>query len=1045
MKRILLMCTALVMAILLNAPRVLARQQNRNVTGKVVTIDGQPIEGVNVQLKGKNRGTVTNALGVFNINNVAPNDILAVAFIGYATQEIPLKGRRELTVTLIQNMEKLEEVVVVGYGTIAKSDFTGSSSTVNLEGAENNRFISPLEALQGRLAGVQITTSSGEPGAGISFNVRGVTSISGNGRPLIVIDGQPIEASYGSARAGMGQDSQMDTSPMDPLAGLNPGDIESVEVLKDASSTAIYGSRGANGVVLIKTKSGKLGKDKVIYSGRTDYNAMPKYINVLNAREFMAFYNEASINNGADSVYKQYKIDSIANVIDFDWQKEVLKSSFSQNHQLSVSGRDDRNGYLISGNYTDQNSLIQNAGFKRYGLRINYDRKVSDKLSIALRSNISIMNRNYGVQSNAVGLPTANAVLGSLIFSPIRSAYTDDGELDGAFTNNPVLITTRIKDNSKIRSLIANLTLTYNFNRFLKYSLTAGVNDMYTLRNVYHPLGTQLGEAAPNGAAARADNGNSNYLMDHLLSYNRTLKGKHRINAVAGFSYQYWDNRASGVVARDFPSDALGYENLQSANAPGIMYTSYQNRALKSTFARVNYAYNTRYLLTLTGRADGSSRLAEGHKWGIFYSAGIGWNLHNEKFFPASLRLINNLKLRANYGVSGMENISIGATQAAYGINYVNFGTAIQPGYVQANFANPNLGWEVTNQVNVGVDVGLAKNRFTFSVDLYRKETNDLLINLLLPPSATYGGYTTNLGNVLNKGIDFEGAAKVLTGAVKLDLGVNMSFLNNKVVHMGPLESVEGNPYFGGGSMLLGQPVQIALPGHSIPSYWGYKTNGIYQNQQEIDNDPALANDASKSSIKPGMVKWVDVNGDGRISDADKTIIGNPFPDFTYGFNINMSYKKFSLSASFMGSKGNEMLNLNRWILDGNSTQGGFTLSEAAYRGAWRGEGTSNLYPQLQLAAQRLQQRFPDWMVEDASFFRMQSLTVGYTFKLPKSIGISSSLRAYLSGTNLFTITKYSGYDPAINAFAGSLLNSGADLGTLPQPRTYSLGVELSF
>lgn len=1039
----------LLTAITLSAPphlQAAAWQQNHGVRGKITTIDGEPLKGVSVQVKGKTQGTITDTSGFFQLSNIARLDVLVISHTGFLSQEIRINGRTVINIELVPDAKDMEEVVVLGYGTVAKSDFTGSSSKVSMEGVEDNRFISPLEALQGRLAGVNITTNTGEPGSGITFNIRGVTSVAGNAQPLIVIDGQPIESSFGATQAGMNLDGNMVVPPVDPLAGINPADIQSVEILKDASSIAIYGSRGANGVVMITTKSGKKGRDRLNFSSRVDYNTVPKYLDVLNSREYMNFINEARASGGLAPRFDEQAIDSISAAINFDWQREILKNSFSHNQQLSLSGADERNKYYVTGNYTDQNSLILNAGFKRYGFRLNYERKVSGRLTFGLNTNMSLMDRQYGQQSNATAITNSNVVLGAMIYTPIQGAYDLENDIDDAFVNNPMIIATRVKDNTKIRTIITNATLTYDFNKYLKYTLRAGVNDIYSLRYVYHPVGTFLGNAAPNGIATRADNSNRNYLVDNLLNYNRVFAKKHRLNAVGGFSWQSWNTQATSVTNKDFPSDALEYYNFQSANAPGVMYTTFRSRALQSALARANYAYDSRYLLTLTSRADGSSRLAKEKKWGFFYSAGLGWNISNERFFSYNVNFINNLKLRASYGVSGMDNVAIGATQASYGINYVNIGGIITPSYVQSDFDNPNLGWESTSQLNAGIDVGMAKNRYQFSIDVYRKRTTGLLINLNLPPSSGYSNYYTNIGEVLNWGIDFEGTAKIInTKKLSFDAGVNFSVLRNKVVNMGSLDAVYGASYISGGGVLLNQPLHVAMPGYSIPVFWGYKTNGIYQNQNEIDTDPALLNDASRPTIKPGMIKYVDVTGDGQITDADKANIGSPFPDFTYGFNMNLSYKKFSVGMAFMGSYGNEMINLNSWILEANNNQGGFTTTRRSYEGAWRGEGTSNLYPAVSNPATRLQQRFPDWMVEDASFFRMQSLNLGYTFDLPKKLGAMSSLRAFLSGTNLFTLTRYSGYDPSINAFGSSVLNSGVDLGTLPQPRTYSLGLELKF
>jgi len=1025
----------------IRAPYVIA---NIPVKGTVSSNTGEPLPGVNILIKGTTNGTATDVNGNYSLD-VAEDGVLVVSFVGFDTQEIKVNNRNQINIILTPSTKALEEVVVVGYGTIEKSDFTGSSSTTRLEGVNQTRNVSVPEALQGKVAGVQIMNNTGQPGSGMTFNIRGKTSITGSSQPLIVIDGQPVESDFGSTQAGTALDGGAEIPPADPLAAINPSDIESIEILKDASSTAIYGSRGANGVVLITTKSGKTGKDKIVYTTRFDLNVLPKKLKVLNTPDYLHYRNEAAFNDGADSVYTQFQMDSvIANSPNVDWQDEVYRKAISQEHQLSFSGKDEKSNYYITGNYTDQKSILNNADFIRYGLRVNYSRNVTKKLTLGLHTYFSMADRNYGQESNWTGILGSSAVMGALSFNPLRTAFNPSGDVDEEFANNPTLVTTLVKDKTQIRTLISNLTIDYKFNENLTYTLRGGVNDLYSLRQLYYPTGTFIGNSAPGGSATRADNSNSNYLIDNILTYKKVFGEKHSVNAVGGFSYQKWQNRESSNTAMNFPSNTLTYYNLQGAASPGRMYTGFRYRALQSFLGRINYAYNKRYLLTLTGRHDASSRLAEGNKSGFFPSVGLGWNVSNENFFQNNVKFVNYLKLRASYGVAGNENISIGATKAKYGINYVVVGASILPSYTTEDFANPNLKWETTRQYNLGADFGFLDDRITLGVDLYKKNTTDLLINLSLPASTTYSNYFTNVGEVMNRGVDIESNFKILQGEVNLDAGANFSIFDNKVISMGASEIIYGRSFFAGGQVLLGQPVSVAKPGLPISTFWGYKTNGIYQNLDEISADPALANDNSKSLVRPGDVKWVDVNGDGQITDADKTAIGNPSADFTYGFNTNLSYKRFTLSVNIFGSYGNDLLNLTRWVVGINNTTGNYNLLQSAYDGRWRGEGTSNLYPKVTSNSVRLTQRLPDWLIEDASFVRLQNVNLGYTFNLPAAIPLGG-IRTFVSGTNLFTLTKYSGYDPNINAFNHLALSSGIDLGTMPQPRTYSVGLEVTF
>lgn len=1021
------------------------------VRGTVTDKEGGPVPGVSINVKGKNTGTVSNEKGEFLLA-VNPNSVLVISHLSYKRQEIAVANRTRVDVVMENSVSNMDEVVVVAYGKLKKSDLAGSISQVKLDDVEN-KVVSVPEALQGRVAGVQIITNTGEPGSGITFNVRGKTSVTGNNQPLIVIDGQPIETGLGATMAGIGVDGGLDIPPSDPLAGINPNDIASMEILKDASSIAIYGSRGANGVVLITTKSGRAGRDKITYSNRFDMGQLPKKIKTLSSADYAHYRNEAYLNDGGDSLklgtaggtYSLRAIDSLYSAPNVDWQDIIYRNALSQDHQISISGRDAKNRYLLSGNFSDQKSIIRKAAFSRYGLRFNFDREINQKFSVGLRNYFSLSNRDYGQQSNWTGILGSSAVMGALSYNPLRTPYNEDGEVDENFANNPLLVTELVKDKTEIRTLISNLTAEYKFNKNFSYMLKAGINTLTSLRKVYYPTGTFIGNSAPGGSATQATQENVNALVDNILTFSKVFVKKHSVNIVGGFSYQTWKNAETSVNAMTFPSNALTYNNFATAANPGRFYNPERSRALASALSRLNYAYDKRYILTLTGRYDGATRLADGNKWHLFPSVGLGWNVSQEKFFEGLSNKVSLFKLRGSWGLAGNESIAIGATQANYGVNYVVLGSTIMPSYITSDFDNPTLGWETTEQVNVGADFGFLRDRITLTVDAYRKTTTDLLINMSLPGSAGYGNYYTNIGKLENEGIDIEANIDILRGSkLKWDAGANISFVDNKVLDLGPSEIIYGRGYFAGGDVLLSQPVQAALVGHPISTFWGYKTDGIYQNQQEINNYKDKNGNLIDPNAKPGDVKWVDVNGDGTITAADKTIIGNPNPDFTYGFNTGVSYKGFSLRMTIFGSHGNELLHLNRWIVGAGSTRGNYNLLQDYWDNRWHGEGTSNKYPRVNTAPIRLSQRFPDWMVEDASFVRLQAVNLSYNFKMPRRSKIEA-LKVFVSGTNLYTLTDYTGYDPNVNSFGHNSINSGVDFGTLPQPRTISGGVNVTF
>lgn len=1020
--------------------------QQFEIRGLVRDTDGKPMSGVSVRAKIANRGTVTDELGVFTLR-VNKGGTLVFNHVGYKTQEFKIQNENPVNITMRTTDTEVQEVVVMGYGTIDKPELTGSVSSVKIGENNENKVVNVVEALQGKIAGVNILNNTGEPGSGMTFNIRGMTSITGSNQPLIVLDGVPIESDHSATSAGMSIDWQTQAPPLDPLASINPTDIESIDILKDASATAIYGSRGANGVVLITTKRGKStdGRDKISYNYRSDFSNLPKIIPMVNAEEYMLYRNEASMNDGGAPLY----VDSTIFINkekfkDIVWQEMIYRTAKSQEHQLTSSGNMGKGTYRLSANYSDFQSIVRKAGFQRGGARINFDRDISDRLSLNFGANLSMTYRKYGAQSNAQGAFSSSAVIGAIASQPIRTPYNDDGDLDLEYANNPVLVTEVLKDHTSSQTIISNLDLEYKIFKGFTYKVKGAINQITSNRKVYWPRGTVQGNSY-GGSATRADNNNSNYLIDHIFTYRNRINKIHNINAVAGYSYQKWFRSGSSITSTGFPTDHLGYENFALAELPGTTFTTNKNRSLQSAFGRVNYAFDSRYLLTLTGRYDGASRLAPGNKWDFFPSIGLGWNLSNEKFFKENVKAINNMKFRGSYGIAGSENIAIGATQGSYSIDRVIIGSKIVSGFNYASFQNSLLGWETTETFNLGFDLGLLNDRITLTADVYKKTTTDLLINLAIPASSTFRSYSTNTGKVTNRGLDVEASFNIMK---KKDFDWtaygNFTITRNKVLDMGESSIIYGGTYLYGGNSNLNQSLQVAKVGESISSFWGYRTGGIYQNPLEIELDPNIMNDPNKASVRPGDIRFIDMNGDGVITDLDKTVIGKPNPDFSMGFGSNFTYKRWSASFAFLGNFGQQMINLNQWLIGSLTNIGTYSVSQDAWNNRWQGEGTSNKYPRATARNNRFGNRFPDYMVEDASFVRLQSVNIGYNFNMSRILK-SSSLRVYASGTNLFTITDYTGYDPNINSHGNFPLMSGTDYGTLPQSRTFSLGVVFGY
>ncbi|MBP6386070.1 MAG: TonB-dependent receptor [Pseudarcicella sp.] len=1020
-----------------------SKAQTRVITGRVTNGKSESLSNVTVHLKGKNTVSTTNETGDYSITVPVSKATLIFRRVGFEVREIALDDNVLLNVELVEIIKELEDVVVVGYGTIKKSDYAGASSTFKMKPNNENRVVSVAEALQGKISGVQILNNSGEPGSGMTFNVRGSTSITGNNRPLIVVDGQPIESDLDATSAG--NTNQATTiQPSDPLATINPNDIKSMEILKDASATAIYGSRGANGVVMITTKSGSAGKEQISFSTRVDMSSVPKKLKVLNVKDFLIFKDLAiqnDINDGLITNRPDFKplttqqLDSATATNNTNWQDLIFSNAVSHEHNLSISGGNGKSNFMFSGNYSDQNSVIRNAYYRKGSLRFNYFTELGSKMRIDFRTSYAPASRSYASQSNTSGDGGSSLVASAISLSPQKIPFEDNGDVDLLFTNNPQTIIEKVKDITAINNLISNMSLEYKFNKNFNYKLTGSYNLVRSEREQYWPRGTTQGDNL-GGSALVANNENSNMQVDHVFSFLNTFK-KHSVNAVAAYSFQEWNTRSFSVVNGGFPSDELLNYNLAAAQSPGVSSNSDRTRALSSILGRVNYAFNKVYNVTLTGRYDGSSRLANGNKWAFFPAIGLGWNIMNEKFIklPESISL---LKLRASAGLSGNENIGIGATQSLYNINYNAVGNTTQTGYSLASFNNPYLTWEKTLQYNLGLEIGLLNDRFSLSIDAYKKITTDLLINLSLPASSTFNDFNTNIGKVENKGIDIELNVNILKGKFKWDANANISFLDNKVISLGQsTKEIYGSSVISAGNA-LNQPVTIATIGNSMSSFLGYKTEGVFQNQAQVDS-------SADKGAKPGHIRYVDLNKDGKIDAEDRTIIGNAIPDYTFGFGSNLSYKGFSLSFTFLGSVGNSLLNLNQWYSGSlNSTTLNSNQFQEAFDNSWKGEGTSNKYPKPSSISTRFGTKLPDFLVEEASFLRLQNLNFGYTFNKLSALRLKS-IRLYVSGTNLFTITKYSGYDPNINAFGSKPLMNGIDFGTIPQARTISLGLVVNY
>lgn len=1004
------------------------------VTGRVLDVNKEAVIGATIQIKGGTTGTVTDFDGNFTLD-AESNSVLIISYVGFKTQEIPLKGRTQLSVTLREDSEVLEEVVVVGYGALRKSDMTGSVSRVLAENVEDKAYTSVEQMLQGRTSGVMITQNTGALGGGMTFSIRGASSLTGSNEPLVVIDGYPVESGEVFGNQGGNSEYGIGGGATNALAALNPSDIESIEILKDASSTAIYGSRGANGVVLITTKSGKEGRDKIDYSYRMDISSIRHQWDVLRPQEFMAFANEAYLQNGEGNVY--FGDEAVRKYADLDtyWQDQVFQTAISHNHQLGLSGGDKKMKYALSAGLLDQEGIVKNSHFLRGTIRLNLDREINYRLKFKLSINAMMSKNNSVMQATGSGRDaTGSSIVQSALKTSPMYEFTGNN-FDDMPTNNPLTMVEKVDDVNKITQFGLNWNADYKILKELTAKVRLGAQYMSYNRDYYMPRGTWHGDQS-GGYAYENHRHDFNYLAEYTLNYNKTIRKKHRVNAVAGYTWQWWNRRSIGISASGFSDDSRLYNDMASASLVNKPVNSYQEWAMASFLGRVNYSYDNRYLFTVTARYDGSTRLAPGKKWSLFPSLALGWNIHKERFMKR-YRNLSEMKLRLSYGESGRQSIGVGSTYSMYSTQgRAVFNQTIGTAFFPKSMSNEDLTWERTTQYNLGLDLGFWANRLKVSVEAYYKLTRDLLINLPLPYTTGYDAYATNAGRVENKGLEIDVTGRIFEGAFEWTSSGNISFNRNKLLELdGQLESILGAKF----GAVDANSLHISRPGLPIGTFYGYKFAGIYQTQEEIDNSPKESQD-----VRPGDPKFEDINKDGKITADDVTVIGNPYPKYIFGWSNDFSWKGFSLTALIQGSIGQDLINTTRHYLDGMSFSKGTNVSKKAYDNRWYGPGTSNYYPAASVTHDPFFARFSDFIVEDGSYVRLKSLTLSYNVPLPKKLFIRN-LRVFVTGTNLLTYTNYSGFDPEVNSAGGNSLTPGVDGGSIPQCRTYSFGFNVGF
>ena len=1036
--------------VLLSLISFTAVAQTSTVTGTVTDENG-PMPGVTILLKGTTNGVVTDFDGNYTINEVPPNGVLVYSYVGFVTEEVPVNGQSEINVTLIQDVSALDEVVVVGYGTMKKSDVTGAVVSVSSDALEESVPTTVDQVLQGRAAGVQIQQNSGAPGGSSSIRIRGISSITGSNEPIFVIDGVIVDSNTGQG----GQNA---------FASINPSDIESIDILKDASATAIYGSRAANGVILITTKRGQAGEMRVNFDTYVGFQELPKHLDMLNLQEYAIHKNTRSelgiVQQDPNFIRPELLGEGT------DWQEEMFDRAMMESYNLSVSGGNEKNNYSMSIGYLDQEGIALGSSFDRLNLRGLFDTQVKDYLKTGINFAFSNINQNTTFSDQSL-------ILTALKQTPNVAVRNAEGTFDGPVTdefvqNNPVGLASIRENRSESAGIRANTYAELEIIEGLKlrseYSLDYGIYNGYTF-NPSYTFGAIVNDVREG---SRTKNYNEYYNFRNILTYDRTF-GDHSINTMLGQEYQesFWE----GLYGYRTGYLTNGATDLNAGDATTARNSNSSFKsALSSYFGRAFYSYDDRYLLTATLRYDGSSKFSEENRWGWFPSAALAWRISNEDFLVDN-EYINNLKLRIGYGAVGNQSVPNFAFTSIYGASATPFGT----GLLAANTANPDLQWETTYSTNAGVDLYMFNNRIEFIADVYYKKTEDLL---LLAPYPDYSGTSgvgatsapyVNIGSLENKGIELTlNTVNIDSGDFAWKSNFVFTLNRNEVLSLATETGILNRTLQQGSDITIVTRTAVGKP---IAQFYGYKVIGRFEDATDFyyRNE---AGDVVPTALPEGMEigengVWIgdyifkDINGDGVINEQDRDYIGNPLPDFTFGIGNTFRYKNFDLNVQLSGVYGNEIVNYQRRFLENprentNLLQSALGYAELApidpngpvdYRNV-QIVGGDPYMPRIAAssAASTSNFRFSDRFLEDGSYLRIQNISFGY--RLPadwiERFGLYS-MKAYTNLQNVYTFTNYSGYDPEVGAINQDALLTGIDNGRYPSPRIYTVGLNVNF
>lgn len=983
------------------------------VKGTVTDQNGDPLIGVSVVVNGTTTGTTTDIDGKYSLDIKANNADLIFSYVGHKTQIVPA-NKSTIDITMEEDTQLMDEIVVVGYGVMKKSDVTGAISSVKADALTRQPTANVAQALQGLVAGVTVTSNSGAPGGSVSVRVRGIGTVN-NSDPLYVVDNMPVEN----------------------IDYLSPSEIQSMEILKDASSTAIYGARGANGVVLITTKKGQVGKTTVTLEAYWGASKILNNLDLMNGPEWYSIEVAKGLN--VDDFTNKYHLNKNTST---NWMDEITRTAAIQSYGVSISGgMPDEYTYNTSVNYINQEGTIKKTNYERLSIRQNIEKTVIKKiLSVGTNLNISQSKKNQILEgSNTVGIINSAIKLEPVV--PVRDTNGNYGWSPYADYNNPVADIEYTNNKAKIFSLVGNMYADLNIMKDFKFRSSFGADirktDTYVFLPTYEVSSYQKN---PVNQVTRGYNKYNYYVWENTLSYIKTFSEKHNINAVVGYSNEWGRTETLQGSKKNTPNDMPELQYLDAAQTGDAATGTAWESSLISYLGRVNYDFDDRYLLTASVRHDGSSRFGSSHRYGTFPSVALGWKISNEEFFKnMNAGWISSLKLRAGWGRIGNQNIKDYMYQNLL-TNFIQYsylyGTQemLQQGITAVTLGNKDVKWETTESTNIGIDANFLNGRLTFSGEYYNKETKDMLI---IEPLPNYMGYEsgplTNVGSATNRGVEFTVDWRDHIGNFSYNIGFNISTIRNRMTSLGDA----GTPMVGG-TVRNGNATYTRI-GYPIGAFYGYKTNGLVQTEEQLAEVRKF-----QPNAQLGDVVFVNTNGDNALNDKDKTLIGNPIPDFIYGINLGAAYKGFDLNIQLGGTYGNDIFNAMRYFTYDLASM---TNKDRKMLNYWTPENRNTNVPRLAKVDTNDNKRISDRYVEDGSYLRLRNVQLGYTFPISLTKkAYMQKVRVYVTGQNLLTFTSYSGLDPEVGQISGdNYLSRGVDIGTYPQAMTITGGVSITF